>query len=600
MKPDFGGYATRNDLKCTDGVTIRNGAFKHQDGQKVPLVWQHNYGEPANVLGHAILKNRPDGVYADAYFNTSESAKNAKELIRHGDVEALSINANKLQKRGKDVLHGQIREVSLVLAGANPGAYIDYVDLQHSADDEYDDAEAIIYNDETTIDFEDSDEDETETFESVETNEQDTTETLAHADAEKKEPPMTEEKTVQDVFDSMSEEQKNVVYYLIGQYIESQGGDAEEIQQDDTQGEQLMHMNIFDQEDDTDGGLELTHSQMGDIFTEAQRNGSLRESVISHAVDYGIEDVDLLFPDAKTITSHPDFVKRKTEWVAGVLSGTNHTPFSRIKTLSADLTYDTARAKGYIKGSMKKDEFFGLQKRTTGPTTIYKKQRMDRDDLLDITDFDTVAWLKAEMRMMLEEEIARAILIGDGRDLSDVDKIKDPVGQADGLGIRSIYKDDDFYANHILLEVTADNKREQLEELYDSIVRGLDDYEGTGTPTWYTYSGLVTDLMLWRDADGHRMFNNIGDLASSIGVKEIVRVPVMKNISRTSGAKTLDLWGIIVNLSDYNIGTDRGGETTFFSDFDINYNREHYLYETRLSGALVHPKSALVLEHERA
>lgn len=567
MEYDFSGYATKHGIKCSDGRTINQGAFKNQNGTRVPLVWQHLHNDPGNVLGHADLEYRPDGVYAYAKFNNSIAGKNSKELVMHGDVKSLSIYANQLVQKGGDVLHGVIREVSLVLSGANPGALIDNLSFQHGDSTEIVDDEAIIYNDSEII--HDSGSTEIKDIKEPEVSH------LAH-----------EEKTVQDVFNSLSEEQKNVVYYMIGQALES----ADEVQQSDDDGEYLVHNNIFENGPDGGSGQTfLSHSQVEDIFSAAQRYGSLKESVLAHAVTYGIENIDLLFPDAKAVRNSPDFISRRMGWVSKVLGGTHHTPFSRIKSMTADITEDTARAKGYIKGNMKKEEFFKLAKRVTTPQTIYKKQKLDRDDIIDITDLDVVAWIKAEMRLMLDEEIARAVLIGDGREITDPDKISED-------NVRPIVSDADLYSHHITVSPTAPATSVTNEEFIEAIIRARNVYKGSGTPTLFTTAEFATDLLLSKDKQGRRLYRSMDELASDLRVESVVEVEVMEGFTRTVGGATHNVHGILVNLKDYSIGADKGGEVSMFDDFDIDYNQYKYLIETRLSGALTLPKSAVVIE----
>lgn len=575
MEADFSGYATKAGLKCSDGRTIMAHAFKENDGTKVPLVWQHGHNEPANVLGHAMLENREDGVYAYGFFNETEAAQSAKTLVRHGDITALSIYANQLVERAKSVFHGKIREVSLVLSGANPGALIDNISLAH-ADGEVDvlDDEAIIY---TGLTIEHSDEDDEDEEEDEE---------MEHAD--------DEGKTVKDVYDALTEEQKAVVHFMVGKAIESNDkSDAkhsddqnnEEGDLEHQEGNDDMSRNVFEQGGTTKQDRPtLTHSQLETIVDDAKKMGSFKESFLAHAAEYGIENIDMLFPDAKAVTSSPDFVKRRTEWVAGVINGTRHSPFSRVKSLSADITHDEARAKGYIKGTMKKDEFFALAKRVTTPTTIYKKQKLDRDDIIDITDLDVVAWLKAEMRVMLDEELAGAVLFGDGREADDEDKIKDPAGASEGAGIRAISQDDEFYAPVVEVDTSTNP-----DAAIDAIVRALADYEGSGSPTLYTSANTVTDLLLQKDTLGRRLYPTMAELTSALTVSKVVSVPSAV-LSRDPG-----LIGVIVNLSDYTLGADRGGSVSMFDDFDIDYNQFKYLIETRVSGALTRPKSAVVL-----
>lgn len=589
---DFSGYATKNNLRCADGRTIMAGAFKEDDGLKVPLVWQHQHNDVGNVLGHAILENRADGVYAYGVFNNTPAGQTAKEAVKHGDVNALSIFANKLVQQGGNVLHGSIREVSLVLAGANPGAFIDNVSLTHGDGDA--ESEAIIY---TGLYFDEDDVQHAAPAAEAEppanTEQQSTnTETGDTKMAE-------DEKTVKDVFDSFSEEQKNVVYYLIGQALEDQNGsssgeaehsydDDNYLTHDDINDGIIMPRNVF--ESFINGGeigapqATLTHDQMSAIVNDAKRSGSFRDSFISHAQTYGIEDIDLLFPDAKAISNTPDLISRRMEWVNTVLSKTRHTPFSRIKSVQADITADEARAKGYIKGNMKKEEVFKLLKRVTTPTTVYKKQKLDRDDIVDITDLDVVAFLRGEMRIMLDEELARAILVGDGRDVADADKI-------DESCIRPIWKDDDLYAHHVKLAANVANK-----DKVDEIMKARKEYKGSGNPVLYTTTDLLTDWMVARDTLGRRIHASKADLAAELGVSDIIEVEVLAGLQRTVGADTLNLVGIIVNLTDYTVGADKGGEVNMFDDFDIDFNQQKYLIETRASGALTKPKSAIVIE----
>ena len=591
MKYDFSGYATRNDLKCSDGRTIRAGAFKECAGKVVPLVWQHQHGDPMNVLGHALLEERDDGMYAYCSFNETEPAKQAKQLVIHGDVNQLSIYANKLVQKAGDVLHGAIREVSLVIAGANPGAMIDNIAMAHGEDGESD--EAIIYNDDFIDnlggDFEDTVE---ETVEHSEKEE----EVIEHADSEEKqeEKKMAEdsgkEKTVQDVIDTMNEEQKKVMMYLVGVAAEK-GGEKE----DDDEGEKEMKHNVFDGSDEYMGAAdqaELTHSQIKTIMDDGKKYGSLRDSFLAHADEYGIKDIDWLFPEAKTFQDKPEFISRKMEWVSTVMSGVHKSPFSRIKSMFADITEDEARAKGYIKGNLKKEEVFSLLKRTTTPTTIYKKQKLDRDDIIDITDFDVVAWIKAEMRVMLDEEIARAILVGDGRLASDDDKINED-------NIRPIWKEADLFCLKKEVTIGADADA-TAKNFIRAAIKSRKDYRGSGSPVLFTTEDFLTDMLLLEDSIGHALYPTEQALATKLRVSKIVTVPVMENLTRSvtkSGqAYTNTLMGIIVNLNDYNVGADKGGAVSMFDDFDIDYNQQKYLIETRCSGALTKPYSAIVLE----
>lgn len=572
-KFDFSGWATRNDLKCSDGRTIRRDAFKDNNGQTVPLVWNHQHNDSMNVLGHALLENRDQGVYAYCTFNDTESGQNAKLLVEHGDVTALSIYANQLKQQGGNVLHGAIREVSLVLAGANPGAFIDSV-LAHG---EESDEEAIIYTGEN-ISLTHGE----ELKEKQEDAKQDKSEK-----EDKKMAEDNKERTVQDVFDEMTEEQKNVVYAMVGMALEEQGADDEG---DSEGGNEDMKHNVFDQDQYQEENV-LSHSDMETIINDAKRFGSLKESFLAHAEDYGIDNIDYLFPDAKNVTPTPEFIKRDTDWVQKVMSGVHHTPFSRIKSMFANITEDEARAKGYIKGNLKKEEVFSLLKRTTTPTTIYKKQKLDRDDVVDITDFDVVAWLKAEMRLMLDEEIARAILVGDGRLSSSDDKINE-------TNIRPIVSDDALYTIRKKVSVahgaTDDVK---AKTFIKAAIKARKDYKGSGNPTLYTTEDVVTDCLLLEDTTGRRLYNSVNDLATTLRVKEILTIEVMEGVKGPEGGA---LMGIIVNLADYNVGADKGGAVNMFDDFDIDYNQQKYLIETRCSGALIKPYSAIELELDEA
>jgi HK97 family phage prohead protease len=537
-------------------------AFKHNDGQTVPLVWNHQHNDPLNVLGHALLENRDEGVYAYCKFNETESGKNAKLLVEHGDVSALSIYANQLKQQGSNVIHGAIREVSLVLAGANPGAFIDSV-IRHG---EESDDEAIIYTGEDISLFH-ADEKEG----SKDTNKTD----------EKSE----DEETVADVFNTLTEKQKTVVYAMIGQALEEKEESEDNNDNDDSKGgNKTMKHNVFDKEDAKKDVL--SHSDIEAIFSDVKRYGSLRDAVLAH----GIENIDYLFPDAKNVTSTPQFIQRDTGWVQKVMNSVHHTPFSRIKSIFADITEEDARAKGYIKGNLKKDEVFSLLKRTTTPTTIYKKQKLDRDDIVDIVDFDVVAWLKSEMRMMLDEEIARAVLVGDGRLNSSDDKINEQ-------NIRPIWKDDDLYTIKAPVTVAANATADQKAKAFiRAAIKSRKNYKGSGEPTLYTTEDVLTDCLLMEDTTGRVIYDSVSKLATALRVKEIVTVPVMENLSRTDNGTEYKLMGIIVNLTDYNIGADKGGAVNMFDDFDIDYNAQKYLIETRCSGALIKPYSAIALE----
>ncbi len=583
QKFDFSGWATRNNLKCSDGRTIMKDAFKDNDGQTVPLVWQHQHNDPGNVLGHALLENREDGVYTYGTFNDTEAGQQAKALVQHGDVTALSIYANRLQQQGGNVLHGAIREVSLVLAGANPGAYIDFPVIAHGDDYTEVEDEAIIYTDESL-----------ELAHSDEPNEE-----KAKTPEKKENEKMAEEKTVKDVFDSMTEEQKNVVYFMIGQALEDANGEDnddndDEVQHDDMGGNEMKY-NVFEGES-RPSVSRVTEADMQIIMADAKRLGSLKEAVLQHMESgdlvlqhddierpiyttdsdgrYGIADIDYLFPEARNLNNPPEWIKRDMDWVAKVMNGVHHTPFSRIKSMFANITEDEARAKGYIKGNKKKNEVFTLLKRVTTPQTIYKKQKLDRDDIIDITDFDVVAWLRAEMRMMLDEEIARAILVGDGRLPADDDKISED-------HIRPIVTDDDLYAVKVNL---ASN---DAKGFIRGCIRARKQYKGSGNPVLFTTEDMLTEMLLLEDNMGHFMYTSAQALATVLRVREIITVPVMENTNYL---------GIIVNLNDYNVGADKGGAVSMFDDFDIDYNQQKYLIETRCSGALTKPYSALVMQ----
>lgn len=575
-KYDFGGWATKNDLLCSDGRTIRKNAFRDCDGQTVPLVYNHNHGDIDRVLGHALLENRDEGVYAYCSFNDTENGRHAKETVKHGDLRSLSIYANKLKHIGSDVVHGCIREVSLVLAGANPGAYVDFV-MAHGEDGEdalianYDECCQVLYH----------------ADESTETTETKKEEQSMATEAN------NNEKTIKEIYDEMTDEQKTVVHVLVGMAKEGDDEDEDEEMNHSDEGGYTMKRNVFDQEEPQVNYL--THADEEAIITGAKRYGSLKESFLAHAGDveyaeetqnYGINGTDFLFPEAHNLNTPPEFIKRDTGWVAKVMSGVHHTPFSRIKSMFADITEDEARAKGYIKGKLKKEEVFSLLKRTTTPTTIYKKQKMDRDDVVDITDFDVIAWLKREMRMMLDEEIARAVLIGDGRLPSDDDHINE-------TNIRPILKDEDLFtikANVTVASTATDN--EKGKAIIRGIIKSRKNYKGSGEPTFFTTEDVLTDLLLIEDMNGRIIYDSLDKLKSVLRVKEIVTVPVMEGLKNADGA---DVIGVIVNLKDYNVGADKGGAVNLFDDFDIDYNAMKYLIETRCSGALVKPYSAIAV-----
>ena len=583
MAHDFSGYATRNDRRCTDGRTIRKGAFAAQDGEQIPLVWQHLHNEPGNILGHAVLENRDDGVYAYCTFNNNPLAQEAKEAVRHKDVKSLSIYANKLVQKGGDVLHGVIREVSLVLSGANPGAFIDNVVIQHSDGDIESTDEVIIYFDE---DIHLSHE-ETQTQEDPEMPKANQ---MAHEDKQS-----SNDKTVGDVFTAMTKEQKDVVYFMIGEAIKSagvEGDDDDDMEQSgmyNDEGDNFMKHNVFDSDGDQ-ASDSLAHIDVPAIVSDAKRIGSFKESVLAHAASYGIEDIDVLFPDAKSVMDAPELISRQMEWVQVLLGKTKHSPFSRIKSLSADITHEEARARGFIKGNLKKEEFFGIKDRRTEPTTIYKKQKLDQDDIHDITDFDVVAWLKAEMRLMLNEELARAILIGDGRDLENGDGEPNE-DKIDETRIRPIWTDDEFYSRKVAVPATAG-----ADVIVDSIIAAMPKYKGTGSPTMFTSAEFMAKLLLQKDKLGRRLYRTKAELAAELGVGDIVPVEVMENQVRLVDDAPRHLFAIIVNPADYTVGADRGGDVSMFEDFDIDYNQRKYLIETRASGALTKHQTALVIE----
>ena len=617
-KFDFGGWATRANLLCSDGRIIRENAFEECDGKRVPLVWNHQHNDPDAVLGHALLENRGDGVYAYCTFNDTQAGQNAKLLVQHGDVDQLSIYANKLKQQGRDVIHGVIREVSLVLAGANSGARIDSV-VMHS-DDSYE--EGYIYSGEFLEDVD----------------------PIEHADSEKKgEPEMGEGETIQDVLDTLTEKQRKVVFAIVGQILSDNGydeeddmshsdgeeetvedvlntltekqqeavsdlieqvlSDMEEGENEEEDDEEDMYEEDYDEENDEDieGGNDdmkhnvfdqetagdvLTHSEMAEIMEDARRNGSLADAVLQH----GIEQIDYLFPDAKTMDTAPAFIKRDDTWVADVMNSVHKTPFSRIKSILADITEADARAKGYIKGNLKTEEFFSLMKRTTTPTTIYKKQALDRDDVVDITDFDVVAWLKTEMRMMLNEEIARAVLVGDGRSASSNDKINEQ-------NVRPIWTDDDVYTVKAAINVTSSTSDDEKAKAFiKACKKSRKEYKGSGNPVMFMSEDMLTDCLLLEDTNQRVIYDTVDKLATALRVSKIVTVPVMDGLTRVVGSNTHTLAGIYVNLTDYNIGADKGGAVNLFDDFDIDYNQMKYLIETRCSGALTKPYSAVALE----
>lgn len=589
---DFGGWATKTGLKCSDGRTIMPGAFEHMDDQQVPLVYQHGHHSLDNILGHAILETRDDGVYAHAFFNTTKQGQNARDMVKHGDLKHLSIYANNLVEKGKNVIHGVIREVSLVLAGANPGALIDYVNIAHS-DGTVDmvDDEAVIH---TGLIL------DTEALAHADDEDGEEDDELEHADAD--------DETLEEIWNGFSEKEQDAVNYIVGQAVEDtikeieQKKSSAEHSDQTTEGDlnhqqegaDSMSRNVFDQSVATKDANKnsqrtLSHSDMREIFADADKVGSLKEAATAwverNGIKHGITSIETLFPDAKSLSNTPEFNKRRTEWVPGVLNGVRRSPFARVKTIMADITMDEARAKGYIKGNFKKEEWFGVTKRTTTPTTVYKKQQLDRDDVVDITDFDVVAWIRGEMRMMLEEELARAILIGDGRDVSSEDKIKDPMAASDGSGVRSILNEHELYATTVNVNLSGSTPWLGVVE---DVLRARRFYKGTGQPTFYATNQTIVEMLLTKDSMGRRYWNSKQELAAALMVDSVVEVEVMEEVP--------DVVGIMVNLADYNIGADKGGEVSLFDDFDIDYNQYKYLIETRISGALVKLKSALVIK----
>ena len=573
MKYDFSGWATKNNIKCSDGRTILRDAFKHNDGQTVPLVWNHQHNESANVLGHAVLENREEGVYAYCTFNDTEAGKNAKLLVEHGDVTALSIYANQLKQNGSNVMHGTIREVSLVLAGANPGAFIDSI-IRHG---EFCEDEAVIYTGENL------------SLEHADQKPSDKEDKAGEDDKGDGKVEGNKQKTIKDVVDSMSEEQKNVLYALVGQALEGKEMAQSAIENNiEDGGEQEMKHNVFEGRE-TDKKDVLSHDAMETIFKDAKRYGSLKESFLAHADQYGIKDIEWLFPDAKNVNMQPDFIKRDDSYVQKVMRGVHHVPFSRIKSMHADITADQARAKGYIKGKLKKEEVFTLLKRTTTPTTIYKKQKLDRDDVVDITDFDVVAWLKMEMRMMLDEEIARAILVGDGRLSSDDDKINE-------MCIRPIATDADLYCVKAPVTVASAATEEEIAKAFiRTVIKSRKECKGSGSPTLFTTEDVLTNCLLLEDKNGRIIYDTVEKLATALRVKEIVTVEVMEGAKTKVEEQEKPLMALMVNLVDYYVGADKGGAVNMFDDFDIDYNQQKYLMETRCSGALVKPYSAIAV-----
>ena len=591
---DFGGWATKANLLCSDGRVIMPDAFAHNDGQRVPLVWNHQHSDPDHILGYADLENRPEGVYAHCKFNETDTGNVAKQLVQHGDIVSLSIYANGLTEKKSHVTHGNIREVSLVLAGANPGAGIDSVTLSHGEDS---DDEGIVYSD-TSLDL------ATEVSHSDDTNSE-----LSHADDNSDKKSEDDEETVMDVFNTLNEKQKNAVYAMIGAAYEATPPATEE-ENNDEEGDTDMKHNVFDTDVQKENQV-LSHSDITAIISDAKRTGSLRDAAIAHnageithaatdddgnQVTYGVANIDYLFPDARNITREPLFIKRDTGWVTVVMSAVKHSPFSRIKSIFADITADDARAKGYLKGNKKVEEVFTLLKRSTTPTTIYKKQKMDRDDVVDITDFDVVSWIKSEMRVMLDEEIARAILVGDGRSTASDDKINES-------NIRPIWKDDSLYTIKATVQLGAsETETTKGKKFIKAVLKARKNYKGSGNPILLTTEDVLTDLLLIEDTNGRNIYESVDKLATALRVSKIVTSPVLENQTRAGvelvdgDTKTRTLMGIIVNLADYTVGADKGGAVNLFEDFDIDFNQQKYLIETRCSGALTKPYSAIAIE----
>lgn len=580
---DFAGWVTRANLRCTDGRIIMNDAFKDCDGKRVPLVWAHQHNSVDDVLGHMDLENRGEGVYGYGYFNETDSGQNAKELVRNGDVTAMSIYANQLKQEGSSVRHGVIREVSLVLAGANPGAFIDSV---------------MMHADGTTY----TSEDEAQIYTGKIMEVIDMANKLEHADQakEKQETPAAEKpeegnETIGEIFNTLSDKQKKAVYAIVGSIMDDEDGDDEE-EDDYEEDDADMKHNVFDNE--TNPMDVISHDEMTAVITDARSRGSMKDAALAH----GITNVGNLFPEAQTIEKTPEFYKRDTDWVSVVMNGVHRSPFSRVKSTYADITADDARARGYVKGNQKVEETIAALKRVTTPTTIYKLQKLDRDDVVDITDFDVVAWIKGEMRMMLDEEIARAILVGDGRNASSNDKINEQ-------NIRPIWKDDEAYTIHHIAELAKDATQDDVAIAFirDS-VKSRKDYKGSGNPILFTTEDHLTNMLLLEDRVGRRLYDTVEKLATAMRVSRIITVPVMEGLTRTTtsadvgvtSGTTVQLAGIIVNLGDYNVGADRGGEVNLFDDFDINYNKQEYLIETRCSGAMIRPKGAIALEYYMA
>lgn len=590
MKFDFSGWATKNDLTCSDGRTIKHNAFKENDGQRVPLVWQHGHNAVDNVLGHALLENRDEGVYAYCAFNDTPGAENAKELVKHGDVKALSIYANRLDQRGADVIHGNIVEVSMVLSGANPGALIDNVALEHS-DGSWTESEdeAVIYSGltlshdsgETTEDTESMDEDEVYDEDDL---------------------------TVADVLETLDDDQRLAVAALIEEISGDVDDEDEDFDEDeefdedyddedydedaehgDFGGDTLMHSNIFEGDARAAMGPHLSHADEELIFAEARKPGmTLRTAVLAHAADYGIKNPELLFPDATNLDPEPQRIMRENSWVSKVLQGAKHSPFSRVKTQWSNLTADDLRAKGYVKASRKKDVVYEVANRKTEPTTVYNKTKIDRDDVLDITTFNVVAWMQQNLRLALEEELARAVLIGDGREVSNSDKIKE-------TNIRPIWKDDELFSHKVLVDKDA-----KTEDVIDIVRRSRKFYKGSGMPVLFTTNAFVCDMLEIKDINKRYIYETKQAVANALNVSDVIEVEVMEGAKREVAGKTQNLLGIIVNMQDYTLGADKGGETSFFEQFDIDFNQQKYLLEARCSGSLTKYKSAIVIEKATA
>lgn len=572
---DFEGWVTKNNIRCSDGAVIRENAFAHCDRTTVPLVYNHDHDRLDNIIGKCTLENRPEGVYGYALFNDTESGEIAKKIVQHGDATGLSVYANGLTRKGDDIIKGNIKEVSLVLAGANPGAHITYVDMAHGADGKAEEAIFAFIGDQEPI--------------------------IEHADKEpeKKEEPAKEEakkedsgdKSIKEVFlsamDKLSETERDAVYAVVGLAVSDNSND------DEGEKESMKH-NVFEGDEKNDKNV-ISHEAQGVILGDAKRYGSVKESFIAHAEEYGIDGIEWLFPEVHNMNTTPEWIKRDTNWVDKVFAAAHKVPWTRIKSVFADITEDDARAKGYMKGNYKKEEVFTLLKRSTSPCTVYKKQKMDRDDIIDITDFDVISWIKTEMRMMLNEEIARAILIGDGRPASSDDKIKEDC-------IRPIWKDEDFYTIKDTVAFAADDTDTvKTKKVMDSMIRIRKFYKGSGNLTFFTTEDFITDCLLLEDGIGHKLFKSVDEVATALRVSSIVPVELMEGLQRTISTgplagTTVDLVGIAVNMNDYAIGADKGGAVAMFDDFDIDFNQQKYLIETRCSGSLIKPFSAIAVE----